>query len=346
MSDKTQKPKIGITIGDINGIGPEVIIKTLADNRVLSHCTPIIYASTKTLSFYRKLMEIEEFNYSQVKSDNQFYYKKVNVVNCWEDIIEITPGIPTSESGNAAYLSIKKATEDLRANNIDAVVTAPIDKKNIQNEEFEFKGHTEYFTEKFDAKESLMLLTSDKVRVGVVTGHIPLKEISSHLTKELIINKSTLLINSLKNDFGISKPKIALLGLNPHAGENGLLGSEETEIIIPAIDELKNKGNLVFGPFPADGFFGTGDYKKYDGVLAMYHDQGLIPFKTLAFDTGVNFTAGLSVVRTSPDHGTAYSIAGKNLADETSFRAALYQAIDIVKIRTEKQEMAATSMKK
>ena len=340
------KPRIGITIGDLNGIGPEVIIKVLSDNRLMSLLTPVVYGSTKVLSFYRKLMNLEEFNYSQVKSDNQFYYKKVNVVNCWEDIIEITPGIPTSESGNAAYLSIKKATEDLRANNIDAVVTAPIDKKNIQNEEFEFKGHTEYFTEKFDAKESLMLLTSDKVRVGVVTGHIPLKEISSHLTKELIINKSTLLINSLKNDFGISKPKIALLGLNPHAGENGLLGSEETEIIIPAIDELKNKGNLVFGPFPADGFFGTGDYKKYDGVLAMYHDQGLIPFKTLAFDTGVNFTAGLSVVRTSPDHGTAYSIAGKNLADETSFRAALYQAIDIVKIRTEKQEMAATSMKK
>lgn len=346
MSSRIQKPKIGITIGDINGIGPEVIIKTLTDNRILSHCTPVIYASTKILSYYRKLMKAEEFNYSQVKKGDHFYSKKVNVVNCWEEIIEINPGTPTAESGKSAFLAIKKATEDLKAKTIDAVVTAPIDKKNIQNDEFKFAGHTEYFAQQFEAKDSLMLLSSGSLRVGVVTGHIPISKVSDKLTKELVTSKIFTLINSLKVDFGISKPKVAVLGLNPHAGEGGLIGSEENDIISPAIQDIKNKGNLIYGPFPADGFFGTGQYQKYDGILAMYHDQGLVPFKTLAFDTGVNFTAGLSIVRTSPDHGTAFNIAGKNVADETSLRSAIYQALDIVKSRRELEDFIANSIEK
>ncbi|MDH5475259.1 MAG: 4-hydroxythreonine-4-phosphate dehydrogenase PdxA [Cyclobacteriaceae bacterium] len=346
MSTRIQKPKIGITIGDINGIGPEVIIKTLSDNRILSHCTPIIYGSTKTLSFYKKLMENKEFNYSQVKEGDHFFSKKINVVNCWEDVIDITPGIPTEKSGKSAFLAIQKATEDLKSRAIDAIVTAPIDKKNIQNETFKFAGHTEYFAQEFEAKNSLMLLSSDNLRVGVATGHIPISKVSGLLTKELIKNKISVLLKSLKIDFGISKPKIAVLGLNPHAGEEGLIGSEENDSIIPAIADIKNKGNLIYGPFPSDGFFGTEQYKKYDGILAMYHDQGLIPFKTLAFDTGVNFTAGLSVVRTSPDHGTAFNIAGKNSANETSLRAAIYQALDIVKNRQELEINTTNSIQK
>ncbi|MDH5367043.1 MAG: 4-hydroxythreonine-4-phosphate dehydrogenase PdxA [Cyclobacteriaceae bacterium] len=346
MSSRIQKPKIGITIGDINGIGPEVIIKTLTDNRILSYCTPIIYASTKTLSYYRKLMEANDFNYSQVKKGEHFYSKKVNVVNCWEETIEINPGIPTVESGKSAFLAIKKATADLKKKTIDAIVTAPIDKKNIQNDEFKFAGHTEYFTQQFETKDSLMLLSSDRLRVGVVTEHIPISKVSDKLTKELVTSKISTLVNSLKIDFGINKPKVAVLGLNPHAGENGLIGSEENDIISPAIHDVKNKGNLIYGPFPADGFFGTGQYKKYDGILAMYHDQGLIPFKTLAFDTGVNFTAGLPIIRTSPDHGTAFNIAGKNIADETSLRSAIYQALDIVKNRLELEANTANSIGK
>lgn len=345
MSERSQKPKIGITIGDINGIGSEVIIKALSDNRILSHCTPIIYGSTKTLSFYRKLMDINDFNYSQVKEENNFIPKKVNVVNCWEDVIEIKPGIPTPESGKCAFLAIKKATVDLKNKVIDAIVTAPIDKKNTQNDEFKFNGHTEYFAQQLEAKDSLMLLCSDRLRVGIVTGHIPVSEISSTLTKELISKKIKTLLKSLKADFGISKPKIAVLGLNPHASDNGLIGTEENDFIAPIIIEYKNNGNLVNGPFPSDGFFGNGQYKNYDGILAMYHDQGLIPFKTLAFDTGVNFTAGLSAVRTSPDHGTAFNIAGKNCADETSMRASIYQALDVVKNRQEIEEYSTDPIK-
>ena len=345
MSEQHIKPKIGITIGDINGIGPEVVIKALNDNRILSHCIPVIYGSTKTLSYYRKQINPEEFNYSQVKEDGNFHSKKVNVVNCWDDAIEIKPGVPTPESGKASFLSIKGATNDLKKGTIDAVVTAPIDKKNIQNDEFKFAGHTEYFTQQFDSKNSLMLLTSDRLRVGVVTGHIPVSQISNKLTKELIASKISLMVESLKKDFGIAKPKVAVLGLNPHAGDDGLIGDEEAKVILPAITDIKNKGNLIYGPYPADGFFGNGVYKKYDGILAMYHDQGLIPFKTLAFETGVNFTAGLSIVRTSPDHGTAFNIAGKDIADETSMRYAIYEAIDIVKNRKELEHYSENALK-
>jgi 4-hydroxythreonine-4-phosphate dehydrogenase len=330
-----EKPRVGITLGDLNGIGPEVVIKALADNRLLNILTPIVYGSTRVLSYYRKLMELEEFNYSQVKSKGQFFTKAVNVVNCWDEVIEILPGQPSRQAGHAALLSLKKSVEDLKEGLIDALVTAPIDKNTIHGEEFPFRGHTEYLTQEFNAGESLMLLTGKDLKVGLVTEHIPVKEIASHITRDRVELKIRILEMSLKKDFNISKPKIAVLGLNPHAGDEGLLGTEEQEIIKPVIAELKAKGKLIMGPFSADGFFATGQHTKFDAVLAMYHDQGLVAFKALDFESGVNFTGGLSIVRTSPDHGTAYSIAGKNQADENSMRQAIYLACDIVKNRIE-----------
>ncbi len=334
-SPVNQIPKIGITIGDINGIGPEVIIKTLRDSRLLKYFTPVIYGSTKVLSYYRKSLHLEDFQYGQVKQENGVRDKKVNVVNCWQEMIEISAGSDTKEAGNAALLSLQKAVKDLKEKRIDALVTGPINKNNIQSDAFRFPGHTEYFTESFDARGSLMLMVSDDLKVGVATGHVPLKDVHKKINKELLKSKLQILIASLKNDFGRSKPKVAVLGLNPHAGEGGLLGQEEHDIIRPIVEEFKYKGNLVFGPFPADGFFGKGEFKKFDGILAMYHDQGLIPFKTMAYQSGVNYTAGLPIIRTSPDHGTAYSIAGKSIADESSMRSALMMAYDIFKSRNE-----------
>lgn len=335
MNKDQRKPIIGITIGDINGVGPEVIIKSLQNPQIIDHITPVIYGSTKTLSYYKKALEIEEFNYVQVKEPGNFHTKKVNVINCWEDTIEIQAGSSTKEAGQAALQAIQQATTDLKNGTIDAVVTAPINKQNIQSEEFQFAGHTEFFTKELEAKDSLMLLCSEDLRVAVVTGHIPISEVSAAITKERVESKLNILLKSLKKDFGIAKPKVAILGLNPHAGEEGLLGSEDQEIISAVIEEYRNKGHLCYGPFPADGFFGKGTYRKYDAVLAMYHDQGLIPFKTIAFESGVNYTAGLSAIRTSPDHGTAYDIAGKNKANEQSIREAIYLAVDIVKSRKE-----------
>jgi 4-hydroxythreonine-4-phosphate dehydrogenase len=329
------KPIIGITLGDFNGVGPEVTLKALSNNTILKMCTPVIYGSVKVLSKYRKLLNLEEWTLHPVKSIDQISPKRTNVLNCWNENLEIQPGKVTAEAGQNAFIALKSAVADLQNKHIDAIVTAPINKFNIQNEEFKFAGHTEYFTESFGVQDSLMLLVSEGLRVGVVTGHIPLGSVKEAITKEKIISKATILLQTLKHDFGIQKPKIALLGLNPHAGEEGLLGNEEQEIITPVIQELKHKGNMVFGPFPADGFFGTMSYKKYDAVLAMYHDQGLIPFKTIAFESGVNYTAGLPIVRTSPDHGTAYSISGKNVASETSMREAIFLAIDIVTMRKE-----------
>jgi 4-hydroxythreonine-4-phosphate dehydrogenase len=264
---------------------------------------------------------------------DQINTRKVNIITCWEEDYEIQPGKATPESGKCAFLSLSKATEDAVAGKIDAIVTAPINKFNIQGNDFKFPGHTEYLTEQSSVKDSLMLMVSELVKVGVATGHIPLGQVKDSLTKERILAKINILYKTLKNDFLIQKPKIAILGLNPHAGEQGMLGKEEIDLINPLIEDLKGKGVLIFGPYPADGFFGKQLYKKFDGVLAMYHDQGLAPFKTLAFDTGVNYTAGLSFVRTSPDHGTAYDIAGKNMASESSFREALYVACDVVKAR-------------
>jgi 4-hydroxythreonine-4-phosphate dehydrogenase len=329
------KPRVGITMGDLNGIGPEVVIKALGDNRILNIITPVLYGSARVISFYKKLLNIEEFNYTQVKTKGQLAHRNINVVNCWEDVIEINPGKSSKEGGAAALASLKCACEELKEGHLDALVTAPVDKKSIHSEEFPFKGHTEFLTQYFGASQSLMFMVSDTLKVGLVTEHVPLNEVSSLLTKERLEAKILLMENSLRKDFGITKPKIAVLGLNPHAGDNGLVGQEDEQIIKPAINEFRNKGKLVWGPFPADGFFGSGQHANFDGVMAIYHDQGLIPFKTIAFENGVNFTAGLSIVRTSPDHGTAFSIAGKNQASEISMREAIYRAGDIFRHRTE-----------
>lgn len=331
---QTHKPRIGITLGDFNGIGPEVVIKAIADNRLLSIITPVVYGSAKVISYYKKQLGIEEFNYTQVRNRGQFAPKSINVINCWEDSLEINPGKASPQSGKAAFTALKQACEELKDGIIDALVTAPIDKQSIHSEEFPFAGHTGYLTQFFGSTDSLMFMVSDTLRVGLVTEHIPVKDIASAVTKERIEGKLKIMEQSLRKDFGISKPRIAVLALNPHAGDNGLIGNEDDQIIKPVIADQKNKGKLVYGPFPADGFFAAGNHTKYDAILAMYHDQGLVAFKSIAFEEGVNFTAGLSVVRTSPDHGTAYSIAGKNLASEASIRAAIYSAADIFKRRS------------
>jgi len=326
-----EKPVIGITIGDFNGIGPEVILKTLAEAHILQICTPVVYGSGKIFNKYKRLLNFEEdIHFNTIKNSSEIHSRKINLINCWEEDYEIEPGKVTEQAGVAAFKALERAANDLEEKSIAALVTAPINKKNIQQEDFRFAGHTEFLATKFKG-DALMMLVSDVLRIAVVTGHIPLSEVKPSITKEALAKKLTLFYTSLKKDFQIIKPKIAVLGLNPHAGEDGLLGDEEKEIIIPLIEDLRAKGLLIFGPYSADGFFGTREYRKFDGVLAMYHDQGLIPFKTISFETGVNFTAGLSVIRTSPDHGTAYEIAGKNRADEGSFREAVYLAIDLIK---------------
>lgn len=340
-SEHEDKLKIGITLGDFNGVGPEVIIKTFADNRMLQVCTPIIYGSSKALSFHRKALNIQEFNYNTVRNIKEVIARKLNVINCWDEETKIEIGKPSSIAGEYAFKAIDAACKDLKMGFIDAIVTTPIDKKTIQSETFRFAGHTEYFAEQFDAKEYLMFLVSESLKIATVTGHVPLKNIAQQLSIEKIEAKIRIMHQSLKRDFGIRKPRIAVLGLNPHAGDAGVIGAEEKEIIEPAIKKCADSGMVVFGPYSADGFFATGNYKKFDAVLAMYHDQGLIPFKTLAFSNGVNFTAGLSIVRTSPDHGTAYDIAGKGIASEESFREAVYMACDIVNKRKEFDEVTA-----
>ncbi len=332
------KPRIGITLGDLNGVGPEVVMKALADNRILSMVTPVIYGSTRVLTHYKKLLALEEFNFSQVRNKGQFAARSVNVVNCWEDAIEINPGKPSAESGKAALQALKGACAELKEGMIDALVTGPIDKHTVHSEEFPFKGHTDFLAKEFGGGESLMFMVSDLLRVGLVTDHEPVKDVAALISKERLERKINLMEQSLKNDFGISKPRIAVLGLNPHAGDNGVIGTEDEQIIRPVVGEYRNRGRLVFGPFSADGFFGTGQFRQYDAVLAMYHDQGLIPFKALTFGEGVNFTGGLRVVRTSPDHGTAYNIAGKGQADEASMRHAIFLAGKISRQRAEQSK--------
>jgi 4-hydroxythreonine-4-phosphate dehydrogenase len=329
------KPRIGITLGDVNGIGPEVVIKALADSRVLNMITPVVYGSTKAISFYKKQLNIEDLHYSQVRTKGQLSPKTINVVNCWEETLEIVPGKGSQLAGKAALIALKTACEELKEGSIDALVTAPIDKSTIHSDEFPFAGHTEFLTQYFGAAESLMFMVSDTLRIGLVTEHIPIKDVAATITREKIEAKLLIMERALKKDFGIGKPKIAVLGLNPHAGDNGLIGQEDETTIKPAVADSRNKGRLTYGPFPADGFFASGAYTKYDAILAMYHDQGLLPFKTIAFEEGINFTAGLSIVRTSPDHGTAYSLAGKNQASELSMRMAIYRAADIFKSRNE-----------
>ncbi len=330
---KNKKMVIGISIGDIAGIGPEVIIKTFQDDRMFDICTPVLFGNSKVISFYKNLLNIEKINYNSIKSFDHINSKSLNIAVAWEGEVAIEPGKPSEETGNCAYLSILKACEALKEGTIDALVTAPIDKSVLTHPDFNSKGHTGYITRFFGAKDALMLMVEKDLRIAVVTEHIPVSEVSQHLNQEIIQRKVEIAHRSLQEDFGISTPKIAVLGLNPHAGDSGAIGKEEIDIIIPAVDELRKKKMQVFGPYSADGFFGTGQYKKFDCTIAMYHDQGLVPFKMLAFEEGVNFTAGLNIVRTSPDHGTAMDIAGKGLADHSSFNAAIYGAVDILRGR-------------
>jgi 4-hydroxythreonine-4-phosphate dehydrogenase len=336
--------KIGISVGDINGIGMEVILKTLDDPRITQLCTPVVYGSSKVLSYHKNIVNIGDFPIANVRDAHHVKAGEVNVVNCWQDNVRITLGKASEESGKFAYISLDRAVQDLNAGLIDALVTAPINKHAMQLAGFPHTGHTEFLTAKANVQDSLMLMVNDQLRVALATNHIPVSEISKKLNKEVILRKLTLLNQSLKMDFGIQKPKIALLGLNPHAGDEGSIGKEEQQFIIPAIQEAKSKGIFAVGPYPADGFFGSGTYQHFDAVLAMYHDQGLVGFKSLSFESGVNFTAGLPFVRTSPDHGTAYNITGQNKASADSFREALFMAIEIVKKRADYKEMYANPL--
>jgi len=339
--------KVGISHGDINGIGYEVILKTLSDARVLEFCTPVIYGSAKVAAYHKKALEMPNVSLNIVNGAQSAANNRVNIINCIDEETKVELSKSTQAAGEAAFAALKRAVADLRDGLIDVLVTAPINKNNIQSEHFKFPGHTEYLQEVAGAgKNALMILATEDIRVALVTGHIPLSEVSKVLTVDKIVSKLKNFNESLIIDFGITKPRIAVLSLNPHAGEEGLLGKEEQEIIIPAMQEAENQGVLCFGPYPADGFFGSGAFEKFDGILAMYHDQGLIPFKTLAMETGVNFTAGLPVIRTSPDHGTAYDIAGKNVASEDSFRHALYMAVDIFHHRKQHRENTKNPLKK
>jgi 4-hydroxythreonine-4-phosphate dehydrogenase len=335
MHIEKHKPVIGVTLGDFNGVGPELILKTLSDTSITKLCTPVVYGSSRILSKYKKLLGLEEHHFNQIKNLDYFTHKKTNIINCWDEDYEIEPGKATAIAGKCAFVSLSMATDDLKKGNLDAIVTSPINKQNIQSNEFKFIGHTEYLQAAFDAANVLMFMVASQLKVALVTMHLPIEKVKENVTSAKIAGKLDLILHSLKHDFGIAKPKIAVLGLNPHAGDNGTIGNEELEIIHPVIAQYKQKGELVFGTFPADGFFAAQQHRKFDAVLAMYHDQGLIPFKMIAFEDGVNFTAGLKVVRTSPDHGTAYNIAGKGIAHEGSFRSAIFTAIDILKSRQE-----------
>lgn len=336
--------RVGITCGDVNGIGLEVVMKTFLDNRMHQICTPVIYASNKLVSLQRKLLNLTEFQYQTVRSSNEVILRKTNVVNCWEEEIAVEFGQATELSGQYALKSLEAATHDLKDGKIDVLVTAPINKHTIQGKDFNFQGHTEYLADKFNTPDYLMFLVSESLRVAVVSGHIPVKDVAASLSVEKICRKLQLMDKSLRRDFGFRKPRIAVLGLNPHAGDSGLIGAEEKDIIGPAVKKSFDEGLFVYGPYSADGFFGSGSFRKFDAVLAMYHDQGLVPFKTLSFSTGVNYTAGLPVIRTSPDHGTAYDIAGKGTANEESLRDAIYTAIDILKKREEYDDVTASPL--
>jgi len=324
-------PIIGITLGDVNGVSVEVIIKTLLDNRVADYCTPVVYGNPKIISYWKKLMGHNDYNMHIIKSLDQMHVKKSNILVCWDDEVEIRPGESTEVAGKYAFRSLELATKDAKEGKINALVTGPLNKNNVNNQLLPFKGHTGYLAQQTSTTDYMMMMISGSLKVGLVTAHLPIKDVAARITTDLVLKKIKVLNKSLKEDFMVQKPKIAVLGLNPHAGDNGLIGNEEIETIIPAVAQAQTDGLVVYGPYSADGFFGSKQYEKFDAVLAMYHDQGLIPFKFLAFEDGVNYTAGLPFVRTSPDHGTGYNIAGKNIASESSFRNALYAAIDILR---------------
>lgn len=340
---KAENIIVGISIGDLNGIGSEVILKTFEDARMLELCTPVIFANVKILSFIKKALELTAPLHGIDKMD-QLVVGKINVLNVWREGVDLNFGKNDDNVGKYAIKSFTAATKALKENQIDVLVTAPINKYNIQSEDFKFPGHTDYLNQELEGN-ALMLMVQDNLRVGLLTDHVPVNEVAKHLTEKLIVQKIETIKQSLIQDFGINKPKIAVLALNPHAGDNGVIGKEDDEIVRPTLKKLFEKGTLVFGPFAADGFFGSGQYEKYDAVVATYHDQGLIPFKTLSFGNGVNYTAGLNKVRTSPDHGTAYEIAGKGLADYNSFKEAVYTAIDIYNSRADYAEISRNPLK-
>ena len=340
-----KKPIIGFTCGDINGIGIEIIIKTLGDSRILDICTPVIFGNNKVINFYRKSLPDINLNASIAKDSSRVNPKQVNVYNCWEEDIAVTPGQLNETGGKYAALSLNTAAEALKTGKIDGLVTAPIHKKNIQSSGFNYTGHTPFLKHLFGANDVAMFMIAENMKVALLTEHIPVKDISQYVTRESILSKLQVINNSLKRDFLITRPKIAVLALNPHAGDEGLIGKEDEEIIRPAIKEAKQRDIFCFGPYPADAFFARGQYEKFDSVLAIYHDQGLIPFKSLAVGEGVNYTAGLSAVRTSPDHGVAFDIAGKGIADESSFRESLYKCIDIINNRAEYERQYKNPLK-
>ncbi|MGM0391679.1 MAG: 4-hydroxythreonine-4-phosphate dehydrogenase PdxA [Bacteroidota bacterium] len=339
-----QKIKLGISIGDLNGIGGEIIIKTFDDSRMLDFCTPIIFASVKTLSFLKKHFDLS-INFQGIEKPSEAIDGKVNVINVWKENAVINFGAEDPESGKYAFKSLQAATKALKEDEIDVLVTAPINKNTIQSEEFKFPGHTDYLARELQG-DSLMLMITDNLKVGLLTDHVPLKDIAQIITPELIEKKIATIQKTLQQDFRISKPKIAVLGINPHSGDHGLIGQEDETILKPTIQKLKDKGNLVFGPYAADSFFGSKNHENFDAIIASYHDQGLIPFKTLSFGEGVNFTAGLKKVRTSPDHGTAFEIAGKNCANINSFKEAVFKAIEIFKTRKEYKKLTKDPLRK
>ena len=343
MTKKSENIIVGISIGDLNGIGSEVILKSFEDPRMLEMCTPVIFANVKILSFLKKSLNLQAQLHGIDKLD-QLVISKINVLNIWKEIVNIEYGKQDDTIGNYAVKSLVAATKALKENAIDVLVTAPISKSNIQSEDFKFPGHTDYLDQELEGN-ALMFMVQDNLRIGLLTDHVPLNEVAKHLTESLIRQKIKTINQSLIQDFGIRKPKIAVLGLNPHSGDNGVIGDEEDKIMKPTLKKIFEEGTLVFGPFPADGFFGSSQYEKYDAVVATYHDQGLIPFKTLSFGKGVNYTAGLNKIRTSPDHGTAFEIAGKGIADYNSFLEAIYTAIDIFKARNDYQEITAKPLK-
>lgn len=340
---KSEKIKVGISIGDLNGIGVEIVLKSFEDTRMLDFCTPIIFASNKVISYHKKALELH-VNVHGIDTLDKITHGKLNLMNVWREIIDIELGKATEVSGKYAFESLQSATQALNNGDIDVLVTAPINKQNIQSDNFQFQGHTEYLEKNING-ESLMILMTDSLKIGLITGHIPVSKVAETITAELIEKKVEIMHNTLVQDFNIAKPKIAILGLNPHCGDHGVIGNEDDEIVSPAIQEIYKTGKLVFGPYAADSFFGSENYKKFDAVLAMYHDQGLAPFKTLSFGNGVNFTAGLDRIRTSPDHGTAYEIAGKGLANNNSFKEALFTAISIFKTRKEYKMLVENKLK-
>ena len=337
--------KVGITHGDINGIGYEVIIKTLLESHMLEICTPVIYGSPKVAAYHRKALNIDNLSFNHVRNVNEANSKRINIINCIDDNVRVELGKSTREAGESSFNALDAACIDLEHGLIDVLVTAPINKDNIQSEHFNFPGHTEYLAKRFKTDNYVMLMVSETMKMGVVTTHMPLSEVAKNITKEAVLSKLRIIARSLQQDFSINKPRIAVFGLNPHAGDNGLLGNEENDIILPAIIQAKKEGIIALGPYPADGFFGSEDYRKFDAILAMYHDQGLIPFKMASFEHGVNYTAGLPIIRTSPAHGTAYALAGADKASPESFRQAMYLAVDIFKNRKTFKEISKNPLK-